>query len=108
MTTSHGQVLLLKAKASLLAHLKREDEEMYPTLWQGAESDSSLKKMLEAYAKDMTGVSTSVLAFFEKYEGRERETNFTNDFREVYLALTKRIISEESKLFPEYEKLESC
>jgi len=81
---------------------------MYPTLWQGAESDSSLKKMLEAYAKDMTGVSTSVLAFFEKYEGRERETNFTNDFREVYLALTKRIISEESKLFPEYEKLESC
>jgi len=105
VTTAQGQAVLTEAKAALLAHLQKEDQEMYPLLREAAKSDSSLQQKLNSYAFDMTQVSQAVLAFFAKYEGNVQSPDIEKDFREIYLALTKRIISEESKLFPEYDRL---
>lgn len=107
ITTTQGQIVLAGAKAALLAHLQKEDEEMYPLLREAAKSDANLQEKLDNYAADMANVSQIVLAFFAKYEGNQQSQDFEKDFRGVYLALTKRIISEESKLFPEFNRLAS-
>lgn len=105
ITSEEGQKKLFHAKASLLAHLKMEDEEFYPILKKEAESNQDLKQKLESFARDMEAVTAQILAFFEKYSGVENEINFMDDFSNIYIALTIRINNEESKLFPEYEKL---
>ncbi len=105
VTSEEGQKKLFHAKSTLLAHLKKEDEELYPILWKEAENNQDLKLKLESFARDMDAVTTTIFAFFEKYSGGEFEIDFKNNFNKMYVALTKRIISEENELFSEYEKL---
>ena len=104
ITSEEGRKKLFHAKSTLFAHLKKEDEKLYPILWKEAENNQDLKLKLESFAKDMDAVTRTILAFFEKYSGGEHEIDFKNDFVKIYLALTRRINNEESKLFPEYEK----
>ncbi|MFQ5962816.1 MAG: hemerythrin domain-containing protein [Candidatus Scalinduaceae bacterium] len=42
--SKEGQVKLMSAKAHLLTHLKKEDEQLYPALRKEAEHNESLKK----------------------------------------------------------------
>ncbi len=103
ITSEEGQKKLFHAKSTLLAHLKKEDEEFYPILWKKAENNKDLKLKLESFARDMDTVTRTILAFFEKYSDGEHGNDFQNDFERIYLALTNRINKEESKLFSEYE-----
>jgi len=48
-----AQELLLSAKQALLAHLEKEDEELYPALRKEAENNFELKKDLINFARDM-------------------------------------------------------
>ncbi len=105
VTSEEGQKKLFHAKSTLLAHLKKEDEELYPILWKEAENNQDLKLKLESFVWDIDAVAMTIFAFFEKYSGGEFEIDFKNDFNKMYVALTKRIISEENELFSEYEKL---
>jgi len=105
VTTIEGQRLLANAKASLLNHLQKEDEYLYPILRQAAKGNYALQEKLDTYAEEMEQVSQTVMEFFEKHQGGDQANDFEADFRKVYLALTKRIISEESKLFPEYDRI---
>jgi len=107
ITSEKGRKKLFHAKSTLLAHLKKEDEELYPILWKEAESNQHLKQKLESFAREMEAVTMTVLAFFEKYSNVEDEVDFKDDFAKIYLRLTNRIINEESKLYPEYEKLKA-
>lgn len=63
ISSKEGQQWLLNAKQSLLAHLKKEDDELYPVLNKAAEKDPSLKQTLEFFAKDMAGVSKTAIDF---------------------------------------------
>ncbi len=104
---------LFHIKATLLAHLKKEDEELYPILWKEAENNQDLKLKLESFAREMDSVTSTITAFFKKYFDGEFEddfkndlkNNFKNDFKKMFIILTKRINREESELFPEYIKL---
>ncbi|MFC1467182.1 hemerythrin domain-containing protein [Verrucomicrobiota bacterium] len=102
VTSEEGQKKLLDAKAALLAHLKKEDDELYPVLWEMAKERDDLKHTLDLFADDMSNVTKTISAFFEKHVGGEHGTDFKEEFIEVYLILTKRINFEESTLFPEY------
>lgn len=105
VTSEEGQKRLLDTKATLLAHLKKEDDELYPVLWEKAESNHRLKLKLEAFANDAGNVTSAILAFFEKYAGGQHG-DLEFDFNEAYLILIKRILAEENELFPEYEQSE--
>ncbi len=105
ITSEEGQRKLFHAKSKLFAHLKKEDEELYRILWEKAENNQGLKLKLESFARGMDSVTGTIIAFFEKYSGGEVENDFKNDFNKIYTALIQRINSEESELFPEYEKL---
>ncbi|HEX8949233.1 MAG TPA: hemerythrin domain-containing protein, partial [Dissulfurispiraceae bacterium] len=104
--TRDGQSILMSAKTGLLAHLKKEDSELYPVLRKAAESDGALKQTLDTFAKDMETTSKDVLAFFGKYtQGQGAGMDFAKDFGRLFVTLKTRIQKEERILYTRYEQL---
>jgi hypothetical protein len=100
--TKEGQAKLLSARAGLLAHLKREDEEVYPALKMSAEKDESLKRIMNLFEDDMKEVSSLANSFFEKYPQGGAGIEFITDFGQLFMALKVRIALEENVIFTEY------
>ncbi len=103
--SKEGQDKLFETKSVLLAHLKKEDEKLYPVLRKAAEKDENLKRTLDIYANDMEGISTSAREFLDKYAEGSSGSELANDFGIISVFLYKRIQSEEEVLFKEYERL---
>ena len=101
--TKEGQAKLLSAKASFLAHLKKEDEQLYPALRKEAEHNNHVKNALTLCTIDMENVSKIVLEFFDKYSKGNIDTEFEGEFENLFEALDKRIKNEEEILYEEYE-----
>ena len=103
--TSEGQEKLLSAKESLLAHLKKEDEQLYPTLKKEAEQNKDIKSTLDLFAMDMEIVSKTALEFFDKYADGVIDAKFEGEFEDLFVALGKRIKNEEEILYENYENI---
>ena len=103
--SQEGQEALASVKEALLGHLKKEDEQFYPTLKKAAQNNPRLARSLEAYAGELAEVSKAALQFFEKYARGGISTEFTTDFGKLSAALADRIRKEESYLYAEYDKL---
>ena len=104
-TSEEGQKLLTDAKTGFLAHLKKEDEQLYPTLHSAAESDPSLQSTLRTFASEMETISSEVTKFFEKYGSGGSGFDFAKDFGRLYSVLGQRIQNEESVLYKKFEQL---
>jgi len=100
-----SQDILISAKANLLAHLKKEDRDLYPVLKKAAETNSSMKQTLEIFARDMEEISKFALQFFDKYSHGGSGIEFARDFGKLFATLTGRIRKEEDILYREYEKI---
>jgi iron-sulfur cluster repair protein YtfE (RIC family) len=105
LLSREGQTKLMSAKASLLAHLKKEDEQLYPALRKEAEHNNRLKGTLDLFAMDMENVSRVVQELFGKYSEGVVDEEFTKEFESFFTALNKRIRNEEDALYEEYEKM---
>lgn len=106
ISSNEGKKTLLDGKSQLLAHIKTENEELYPRLLAQAEKDPELKEKLETLAVEMLSVGNALTSFFERHsENEQNESDLSGDFSDIYLALTERIDNEERILFPEYKKL---
>tara|TARA_B100001964_G_scaffold201280_1_gene228880 strand:- start:106 stop:519 length:414 start_codon:yes stop_codon:yes gene_type:complete len=107
--SEEGQDKLISLEVGLLAHLEMEDDQLYPALKKEAEHSNSIKDTLELFAIDMENVSKIVREFFEKYSegfsGVELD-QLSEDFENLFSALTKRICNEEESLYEEYETLD--
>ncbi len=101
--SKEGQAKLMFIKAHLLAHLKMEDEKLYPVLRKEAEDNERLKNTLDLFAMDMEKVSSVVQRFFDKYSEGEIDENFSIYFESLFAALSARIRNEEDALYKEYE-----
>ena len=99
-----GRVFLTKLKKCFTDHLKNEDENFYPVLYQYANSNSSKKEILNMFIKEMLEISDEVFAFFNNYEKETKYPNIEEDFEKIYVALMIRVRREEKILFKEYEK----
>ena len=104
--TKDGQYKLLSTKAALLAHLKKEDEHLYPVLRKEAEINKHLESTLDSFSSEMENISKSALEFFEKYSDGVLDSKYVEAFETLYAALSARMKNEESVLFAEYEKIE--
>ena len=104
--SKEGQAKLMSAKAHLLAHLKKEDEKLYPVLRKEAERNKNLKKEVDMFAMDPEYVSRVVSEFFDKYSGGEIDENFSVNFESLFAALSARIRNEEEALYKEYEEID--
>jgi iron-sulfur cluster repair protein YtfE (RIC family) len=101
-----GMDILRKAKASLLAHLGKEDKKLYPILKKAAETDASVKSTLDIFASDMDKISKAALDFFAKYEnGNPAGLDFAKDYGALMFTLSNRIRKEEDVLYPLFEKI---
>ncbi len=103
--SEEGQAKLISAKESLLEHLKKEDEQLYPVLKKEAEHNEKLKELLDVFAKDMENVSRVVMDFFDKYSEDVIDSAVTYEFEHLFAAFRNRIRHEEDLLYEEHEKI---
>ncbi len=103
--SEEGQAKLISAKESLLEHLKKEDERLYPVLRKEAEHNEKLKELLDVFAVDMENVSKVVMEFFDKYSEEVVDSAVTGAFEELFAAFRNRIRNEEDILYEEHEKI---
>ncbi len=106
IVSKEGQKTLLDAKNSFLAHLKKEDEQLYPVLRKAAEKDPNLKRTLDIFAKDIEFISQVVLIFFKKYESGGSGLEFAKDFGRLSAALSVRIVKEENVIYEKFNELQ--
>lgn len=103
--SKEGRDVLRSARTALLAHLKIEDEQLYPPMKKEAETNGTLKSVLGVFARDMETISKEALSFIDKYAAGGSGLEFAKDFGRLYINLNQRIRKEESTLYPEYDKL---
>ncbi len=108
IASSKGQDTLLAAKNSLLAHLKKEDDRLYPVLNKAAENDANLKQYIETFAKDMDEISKIALDFFDKYATGGSGLEFAGNFGKFFALLSHRISKEEVILYKKYDAVEGA
>lgn len=94
------------AKAGLLAHLKKEDEQLYPKLHSAAKSDPALQRTLDIFASEMDVISKDALAFFKKYGSGGSGLDFSRDFGRLFAKLGQRIRAEETMLYKKFDELD--
>ncbi|MBS1258127.1 MAG: hypothetical protein MAG551_01180 [Candidatus Scalindua arabica] len=103
--SEEGQAKLISVKGSLLEHLKKEDEQLYPVLWKEAEHNEKLKELLDVFAKDMENVSRVVMDFFDKYSEEVVDSAVTEEFDHLFATFRNRIRHEEDLLYEEHERM---
>ena len=103
--SKEGQAKLLSAKERLLAHIKKEDEQLYPVLKKAAKNNKQLKNALDLCAIDMENVSRIVLEFFDKYSREVPGEELQREFENLCEALGKRMTNEEDVLYEEYDMM---
>ena len=96
---------LKMARNGLLAHLKKEDAELYTALAAAGHSDARAKELHFAFSSEMQNIAKAALQFFDRYEAiSEYDAEFGKDLDAVVGVLGKRIFSEENILYPHYNK----
>jgi|LGOV01.1.fsa_nt_gb iron-sulfur cluster repair protein YtfE (RIC family) len=105
ITSEDGRKAMLAAKNGLLAHLRKEDLQLYPVMHKAAQSDNSLKGTLDVFAKDMDVISKNALDFFAKYEKGGSNMEFAKDFGTLIATLNHRIRREENTLYAKFDEL---
>lgn len=105
ISSKEGLGKLLSVKTALLAHLKAEDEQLYPALKKEAEKNDGLKRTLDLFAREMETISREALSFLDKYMSGGSGLEFARDFGRLCANLGQRIRKEESILYSEYDKL---
>lgn len=103
---STAKARLIAIKDVLLAHLRLEDEELYPPLQTAALTHPSIQRTLETFAKEMEVVTTLALDFFAKYEHDDNWQDFPKDYGHLCGKLKIRIQREERFLYPLYDALQ--
>lgn len=103
--SGEGQAKLMSAREGLLAHLKKEDELLYPFLRKKAEHNKKLEEILDLFATDMENVSRVVMEFFDKCSEGVIDNEFPKEFESLVAAFRNRIRNEEDILYEEHEKI---
>lgn len=103
--SGEGQAKLMSAREGLLAHLRKEDELLYPFLRKEAEHNKKLEEILDLFATDMENVSRVVMEFFDKCSEGVIDSEFPKEFESLVAAFRNRIRNEEDILYEEHEKI---
>lgn len=99
-----SKVLLMDAKKALLAHLKKEDLELYPKLREAAKNNEEIERKVNNFGKDMEDITIFTLQFFDKMEKNQYSAlEYAKDFGKLVTILSGRISREENILYPLYD-----
>ena len=98
-----GGKVMLAARVLLLAHLKKEDDQLYGVLQAKARDDANLARTLTVFAADMQEISGFAIAFFGKIGRQGGGADAAQDFGKLFGMLGNRIRREEIILYPAYD-----
>ena len=105
ITTQAGQAKLRELEVSLKAHIKSENENLYPVLKKAAQNNPVLRQKMDLFARDMEEITVLALDFFDKFKKDPYAPSTPYSFALMTSLFKNRISSEESILIKEYEKL---
>ena len=106
ISSAQGRDHLLLVKSTLLAHLAKEDQQLYPKLREAAANDRQLETLLKIFARDMEQVSGFAIQFFAKFEsGVATSDQYLEDVAMLLARLRFRIGNEEQILYREYQRV---
>jgi len=102
--------LLKEARAQLVAHLAKEDRELYPDMRAAAEKNENLRETLKVMGHEMEDISAKAISLIDgwiagKGAGSVPAGRFAEDFAWLFSLLKDRILREENKLYAKYLKL---
>lgn len=100
---AHGWISSIKT--AILAHLRKEDTQLYPVLKKAAEKDDNLKRTLQMFAQDMNSVYKTALEFVDKYAQGGDKFGFARDLGKVTIAIKTRISKEENILYNKFDQI---
>lgn len=103
--TPTGVARMMRARDSLLAHLHKEENLLYPKLRHAAMTDESLRDVADNLAKDIDNIYADAVSFFQKFATGEPGLDFMGDFSALYARINVRIMEEEEKLYALYDRL---
>jgi hypothetical protein len=103
--TAEGKSLLFNCKKILLAHLKKEDEQLYPVLKQTGIEDSSVMNLADSYISEMNSISERAVKFFDTYEREDDDIDFAVAVEFLLGSLKKRIAMEETVLYKKFDEV---
>lgn len=96
--------LLLDAKKALLAHLHKEDLELYPKLREAGKQNEDIERKVTNFGKDMEEITKFTLQFFDKMEKNQYTSlEYAKDFGKLVTILSGRISREENILYPLFD-----
>ncbi len=98
---SHQELQSLKA--SLLAHLRRENEELYPELREMAFNNLQLQRTLDWFIRDLARISAVLILFLDKYSEGGSSLAFKRDFNRLNKIINALIKQEERLIYTEYQ-----
>lgn len=103
---------LKSIKDSIVSHLSKEDNELYPTVKKLAEkaNDHMTLQSVNTFQSSMTLIASTVMKFFTKYGSNESlaaidRQKFLSEWDGIAAALQRRINSEENGLYRMYDRL---
>jgi DUF438 domain-containing protein len=99
VTTEEGRKKLRQVRGVVVAHLKREDTKLYPEMQRYEET----RALGETYSKEMRGISSEILAFFDSLEGGMAGIEFARQMGRVISHLRQRMTREEVRLYPAFK-----
>lgn len=104
VNSAESKAMLTKAKNALLAHLKKEDGDLYPILRKASDKDETIRRQLNNFGKDMEDISKFIFKFFDNIENdKYSQLEYGRDFGKLISLLSARISREENILYPLYE-----
>lgn len=105
VTSEEGREVLLRTKGLLIAHLRKEDFFFYPPLRRAAEQDKRLQELMQSFVDDMSRISKTAIAFFDRYRDGGSDASFAQEFGQLYVTILQRLEREEKVLYPEFRKI---
>lgn len=103
--TIEGQEKVFSMKELLIAHLRKEDLQLYPAMKVASSYDERLAYTLELFAKDMDAVTAFVIKFYNRPMRFNPDAGFCAEVKRFLAIIRSRMSREETTLYSEYDKL---
>ncbi|MEM5385824.1 hemerythrin domain-containing protein [Paraburkholderia phymatum] len=99
VVTDEGRRKLKQVRGVVAAHLKREDDKLYPAMRKHDET----RALGEMYAQEMRAISSEILGFFDRLESGRSGIELAREIGRVIAHLRQRMTREEVRLYPAFE-----
>lgn len=106
MRTLQGRRTLFDHKDEILAHFKKEDENIHTLLNNAVHSHPDLKQSMEMFKKDIENTTKSIQAFFLKYDSTHSSKELCDHFDSLFKIIKHRVEKEENIFYAEFDEIE--